>query len=278
MPRKKILLSVATYPLPSRSYDELVCTAGITEDGEWVRIYPFPLSRLIDLKRKGKIQDIKYNWIELDLRKRDDDFRPESHSPVHYDFRDFVSHGKIDTTSNWRIRKQHCLKNVYTNLATLVDDSKEPSNVSLATFRPTRILDLVVEEDERDWKPVWKSLRQQLSLFDEQSATDIETIIPKVPYKFKYKLQDEAGKRSTMMIEDWEIGALFWKCLERARGDEQKAIAKVKEKYFDEFVSRKDLYLFLGTTKQYHQRRMANPFVIIGLFYPKKEIQRSLFD
>jgi hypothetical protein len=27
MPRLKVLLTVTTYPLPSRSYDELVCTA-----------------------------------------------------------------------------------------------------------------------------------------------------------------------------------------------------------------------------------------------------------
>ena len=30
------------------------------------------------------------------------------------------------------------------------------------------------------------------------------------------------------MIEDWELGALFWRCLERAKGDEQVACQKVK--------------------------------------------------
>ena len=38
MPKKRILISVTTYPLPSRSYDELVCTAGFLEDGTWIRI------------------------------------------------------------------------------------------------------------------------------------------------------------------------------------------------------------------------------------------------
>jgi len=50
MPRKKVLITVTTYPLPSRSHDELVCTAGILETGEMIRIYPVPLSFLIDLK------------------------------------------------------------------------------------------------------------------------------------------------------------------------------------------------------------------------------------
>ncbi|MYB37591.1 MAG: hypothetical protein F4Y26_09450 [Gammaproteobacteria bacterium] len=43
MPRMRVLITVKTYPLPSQSYDELVCTAGVLEDGSWVRIYPVPM-------------------------------------------------------------------------------------------------------------------------------------------------------------------------------------------------------------------------------------------
>lgn len=76
----KLLITVTTYPSPSRSYDELVCTAGVLENGKWIRIYPVPLSFLIDLKGSGKVKNVKYTWIELDLGKRTDDFRPESYS------------------------------------------------------------------------------------------------------------------------------------------------------------------------------------------------------
>ena len=135
MPRLKVLLTVTTYPLPSRSYDELVCTAGVLEDGSWIRIYPIPLSFLIDLKQSGKVNNVKYTWVELELNKRPDDFRPESHSPKHYDFRDIVIHKpRMGTESNWLRRKEYCLKNVYTNLAKLIDESKAPKNTSLATF------------------------------------------------------------------------------------------------------------------------------------------------
>jgi len=115
MMRKKVLISVTTYPLPSRSYDELVCTAGILENGDWIRIYPIPLSFLIDLKGSGKVNHVKYTWIELDLNRRADDFRPESHSPQNYDFRDIVVHERINTDGNWLKRKEICLQNVYTN-------------------------------------------------------------------------------------------------------------------------------------------------------------------
>jgi len=79
------------------------------------------------------------------------------------------------------------------------------------------------------------------------------------------------------MIEDWEIGQLFRNCLKNSRNDEKQAIKKVRQKYFDEFVKTKDIYLFLGTTKQWHIRRAPNPFLIIGVFYPKKEQQLNLF-
>lgn len=36
----KVLITVKTYPIPSDTYDELVCTAGVTELGDFVRLYP----------------------------------------------------------------------------------------------------------------------------------------------------------------------------------------------------------------------------------------------
>ncbi len=38
--RMKVLITVKTYPLPSEGYQELVCTAGVLEDGSHVRLYP----------------------------------------------------------------------------------------------------------------------------------------------------------------------------------------------------------------------------------------------
>ena len=110
MPLVKVLITVTTYPLPSRSYDELVCTAGILDSGNWIRIYPVPLSFLIDLKGSGKVNNVKYTWIELEVNKRTDDFRPESYSPKYYDFRDLVVHNRLDTQQNWLLRKEVCLK------------------------------------------------------------------------------------------------------------------------------------------------------------------------
>jgi hypothetical protein len=279
MAKQKVLITVTTYPLPSRSYDELVCTAGVLENGQWIRIYPVPLQFLKGLRKDGKLESFKYNWIELDLKKRQDDFRPESHSPSDYSFADITVHGKIDTDRNWQERKKYCLANVYTNMAKLINDSKDPTNVSLATFKPVEFLGFEIKSDDREWKKEWREQLNQLQLaFEEPNKPNqVREPIAKLPYKFYYKFKDDSGAVSRMMIEDWEIGALYWNCLRMCEGDENKALAKLKLRYEEEFLKEKDLYLFLGTTKEFHRRRMNNPFVIIGVFYPKKELQASLF-
>ncbi len=270
--RTKVLITVTTYPLPSRSYDELVCTAGILEDGSWIRIYPVPFQFL---------NFHKYQWVEIDLLPRDDrrDFRPESYQPRNPDLSDLVVLEKIDTEQNWHNRKLACLKNVYTNMERLIEDSKSPKNVSLAAFRPKKIRRLLILDDEREWKQEWLEQLRQVDMFTKgKGETDNEARVPidKIPYKLKYEFEDESGKVSTMTLEDWEIGALYRNCLRSSEGDEIVALEKVKQKYETEFLQENEITLFLGTTLEHHRQRHNNPFTIIGVFYPKKELQGDL--
>jgi hypothetical protein len=46
MERKRIYITVKTYPTLSEKFAELVCTAGISEDGSWIRLYPLPFRKL----------------------------------------------------------------------------------------------------------------------------------------------------------------------------------------------------------------------------------------
>ena len=57
--------------------------------------------------------------------------------------------------------------------------------------------------------------------------------------------------------------------------DKKTAIAKVRQKYFDEFVFKRDLYFFLGTTREWHSRA-PNPYLIVGVFYPPPQTQPTL--
>lgn len=273
MAKIKILIAVKTYPTLAAKYDELVCTAGFREDGSWVRIYPIPFRKL-DYDRQYK----KYDWVEIDLVRNDSDFRPESHRPYSIDHAfDIVGH--IDTSNNWQLRKEIVLRNVYTNLELLIADAKDDSKkTSLAVFKPTRILDFICEPADRDWDKAkldrLKAKAQQLNLF--ANADNPFEVVRKLPYKFSFVFSDEKGRESTLMIEDWETGQLYWNCLKQHDGNEQLACQDVKMKYFDDFARSKDLYFYLGTTRNFHFIA-PNPFIIIGTFHPKKVDQLSLF-
>ena len=78
------------------------------------------------------------------------------------------------------------------------------------------------------------------------------------------------------MIEDWEIGQLYWNCI-NSSSSEQEALEKVRKKCWDELVLKTDLHFFLGTTLQWHRRKGTNPFLIVGLFYPRRDFQMKLF-
>lgn len=171
------------------------------------------------------------------------------------------------------------LRNVHTNMTDLISLAKDKQKyVSLAVFKPKEILDFKVEAVEREWdKNKLEKLNaraKQLNLFSN-SENPFE-VVKKLPYKFSYVFTSEDGIERTLMIEDWEIGALYWNCYKRHEGNEIKACEDVRKKYFDDFVKNKDLYLFLGTTREFHLIA-PNPFVIIGTFHPGKIIQHSLF-
>jgi hypothetical protein len=271
MNKERILITVKTYPTLSRKYGETVCTAGIREDGSWVRIYPVPFRRLND-KEKYK----KFDWIECRLLRNTADPRPETFRPV--DESEFQATSHVDVLDNWRERRTLILKNsrIYTSMQELIDRAKANLS-SLATFKPTRILDFVCEEDERDWDPdkvrQMRELSNQYDLFADNTWRETFRVIPKLPYSFSYKFADDAGKTSKLQVLDWETGALFWNCLQS--GSEVQAVAKVRQKYLDAFIG-KDLHFFLGTTQQFHFVA-PNPWVIIGVFPIPREQQTALF-
>lgn len=269
MSLEKILIAVKTYPTLSEKYDELVCTAGFRENGSWIRIYPVPFRKL-DYSNRYK----KWQWITIDVIKNTKDFRNESFRPTNIE-NDIEMGEFVGAQDNWAKRKQYALNHTYRNMSELIAEAKNQEiGTSLAVFKPQEVLDFVWEPCEREWDK--KKLdavianQAQLNFFDEKGTKDIFRIVKKLPYEFSYIFTSEDGKERKLMIEDWELGMLYWNCLDKANGDESVACQKVKEKYFDEMAKKKDLYFFLGTTKKFHNVA-PNPFIIIGTFYPPKD-------
>lgn len=271
MPKEKILITVKTYPSISAKYDELVCTAGFREDGSWIRIYP------VQFRKKSYTEQYKkWQWIEIDIVKNTSDKRPESFRPVSHDTPITICGEIKPDGKSWDERRKIALKNIYTNKAKLLNDAKNTDKLtSLAVFKPTEITDFKIEKTDREWKQEKLESLKQMNLFDSTKDSKFE-VVKKLPFKFSYTFVDDNNDPSTLMIEDWEIGQLYWNSLKRHNGNEDLACQDVKKKYFDDFARTKDLYLFLGSTKLHHFRA-PNPFLVIGTFHPKYITQTTLF-
>jgi hypothetical protein len=272
VPRERVLITVKTYPTLSRKYGETVCTAGIREDGSWLRIYPVPFRRL-----EEEEQYKKFDWLECDLVPNPKDPRPETRRPSPGSQLKVASH--LGTSDGWRERRRFVLKTakVYSSLQALIEGAKS-NQLSLAVFKPTRVKDLVFEEDDREWDSgrvaVFREQSRQGDLFSDESWRETFKLIPKLPCNFSYRFEDESGRASELQVLDWEIGMLFWNCLKDC-GNEADALQKVRAKYLDTFLGT-DLHFFLGTTQQFHFVA-PNPWVIIGVFPIPHETQASLF-
>lgn len=260
MARERILITVKTYPTLSRKHGETVCTAGIRADGSWARLYPVPFRRLGDTE-----QYRKFDWIELETRKSTSDHRPETRHPT--DAKDMLPVDHLGTGDSWRARR-NVLKNVpvHREMLPLLEGAKK-NTVSLALFKPTRILDFIWEPCERNWDEAkvaaMREMASQGELFEDEQWRQTFNLMPKLPYNFSYRFEDAEGNKRELQVLDWEAGQLYHNCLRASGGDESVALAKVRQKYMDEFL-KTDLHFFLGTMKEFHGYS-PNPWVIIGV-------------
>ena len=243
-----------TYPHPSQSYQELICTAGVTEDGEWVRLYP------VDYRYRPFDQQFKkYQWIEVELAQQGlgNDHRKESRKPSLDSIR--LLGEPLDTKNNWEARRRVIDKlprHTRNEFEILYDQDR----TSLGIVRPTRVLDLEIEKSDPDWKPEQQNALNQLRLFGLQPKH-----LAKIPFKFSYVFEcEDSSKPHRAMIADWELGVLYLKEVKRL-GNEQRAAESVKNKFFNEICRPdKDTQFFMGTIFPY------NTWIVIGGFWPPK--------
>lgn len=259
----RVLITVKTYPIPSSKYDELVCTAGVTEAGDWIRLYPINFRDLSDRQ-----QYKKYQWIEVEAKKHSGrDVRKESYRPDCRTLRPIG--GPIPTRrGDWSERAKYVLKKTAASLEELQARQAE-DRTSLGIFRPSKVNDLTISPDDPEWKPRFKNALAQARLWEDRTVSRKPP--RKVPFKFRYcfECNDTLCKRKhELLIEDWELGALFWRLRDQGAGPDEAA-EKVKEKFLNDLCGPdKDTHFFVGTHSSYPS------WMVVGLFHPKKSPAR----
>jgi len=254
----QVLITVLTYPHPSKKYQEIVCTAGVTEDGRWVRLYP------IDYRYQPEHRQFKkWQWIEVALASRGhgNDQRPESREPDLSTIR--VLGERIPTRDAWLERRGIIDRMPHHTVAQL-EALYSRDRTSLGIVRPKRVLDLKTTPTERQWPAEYQWLWKQARLFGYQKP------LAKLPFKFQYIFEcEDSSKTYTAMNEDWELGALFLK--ERDAKGEDAAVQSVRQRFLGQICAEdKDTRFFMGTRHPYNQ------WLVIGTFYPPQEAEQLL--
>lgn len=256
--KKRILIVAKTYPCPSTKYGELVCTAGIDEEGKWHRLYPVPFR---DLTKEHRYK--KYQWVEVELEKDTSDPRAESCKIIG----EINPLEIIDTRKDWYLRKKLLLHDIYTSKTQLIYDCrKSAKQTSLAIFKPAKIVSFHIDQRSA----AASKLKNNENSSQTAKHKEAESQIYKLPFKFYYKFEDSEGKISRLQIIDWEIGELTRKLLTHYNNNHKLIKDILRHKYFTA-MQKRDVYLFLGTSREWHIRKNPNPFMIIGIFYPPLE-------
>ena len=248
---KKVLITVRTYPVPSKKQIEVSCTAGITDDGKWIRLYPVPYRFLNPDKRFSK-----YQYIEASVMKSISDPRPDSFK-VNPDTIKII-HPTIPTSNKWEMRKEKVFPLKSRSLCELEARRNLNGYPTLGLIKPKSIISLDIKPDSNEWTESQLMSLHQYPMFTNVTKIELE----KIPFEFSYTFRCDDPNCNTHQLSctDWEMGASYrsWK---GKYGNDWET--KFRERYDIDMRLRNDTHFFVGTIHGH-----PNRWIIIGLFYP----------
>jgi hypothetical protein len=258
---KRVLITVRTYPTPARRGVEVSCTAGITVNSEWIRLYPLPYRSLDDDR-----QFVKYQWIEATVIKARSDTRPESYTPNLDSIKTFEI---MPTTDNWRERRELLKPLIRPSLCAIQNERDREKFPTLGLFKPRKIDRFIIEPAAPAWSAVQlEKLNQTLSLFGNTPQAQLENI--PLSFKYEFRCDDNACSGHSLSCTDWELAQSYRKWRHEYGNGWEIAL---RQKYETEMINRFDTHFFVGNIHQY-----PNAWIIVGLFYPLKTTMGDLFD
>ena len=257
--KKRALIVVRTYPVPDESGIESSCTAAITAEGEWLRIFPVPW-RLLPEEQRFR----KYDWVDFDLVKATSDTRPESH---HLQPSGGIS--IVSSEQEWQNKENIVLPRRSHCLCCLVKERDQNQRPTLGIIRPHLISRFRIAPDPTPWTEAQLAMLRQQHFFAEPPEEELE----KIPYKFYYEFRcpEETCNGHTLMCTDWEMGQSYRKW-RMTYGDGWEEKFRLK---YETWMLGRDIHFYVGTVAAH-----PNRWIIIGLFYPPLEAesaQGSLF-
>ncbi len=252
---RRILVTVKTYPNPSRKYTETVCVAGIDlEAKRWIRLYPVPFRDLNSWQRFSK-----YSVIEARVSRTSKDTRPESFRVDRNSIR--VVEQAWDTKRKWARRREIVLPLRAASLCALKDEQAK-SATSLGLVKPENVRFYAEPVDTT-------SAEFRAAFYDQLDAfAGAKQAIEPIPYRFGYRFRcagEERCRGHDLSVIDWELMQLY-RTLRDRENCEQDVLRKVRQKWEGEMLrSDKDTWFYVGNVFL-HPRS----FLVLGVFWPPK--------
>lgn len=249
--QKRVLITARTYPTPAVRGVEVSCTAGVTDDGKWVRLFPIPY-RFLSWDKRFR----KYHWIDVRAR-RSSDPRPESYE-VDIDSIKVLGE-PISTRKKWLERKRLILPLASPSLCDL-QRRRHFTEQTLGIFKPREISDFVIRPDAPEWTPQERERLLQHTLFQRPAKFEP---LEKIPFKFFYRFRcdDKSCNGHLLSCVDWELGQAYRSWRDKY-GEHWEG--KLRQK-FQYYMMDRDTQFFVGTLRAH-----PNSWIIVGLFYPPR--------
>jgi hypothetical protein len=243
--QERVLVLCRAIPEESTKYGTVVCCAGLTDSGEFRRLYPVPFH---PVRRGGGSPFRKKQWITARLMPPDArDKRSESRK---IDMKSIVAGDKVDD-EEVRKRIQPVLSN---SIGEIVG-----KGATLGFLRPQLI--------DYEFRIVKDPTMPEQLKFDPDGQLAAGTTV-RLPQESKYKFQcrdpascECAYSPHDMIIRDWEVNELFRNVSENTPPDYIEG--KMRNRMFGSMLAR-DLYFMMGTHSIYKN------WLLVSLLYLRK--------
>jgi hypothetical protein len=268
----EVLITVKTTPMPSTKYGDTVCVAGLRLDRgapEWVRLYPIAF-RWLDAESQFK----KYDVIDVEIRRRDADSRPESYSPTSDSFK------VVDHLKDWSARRPILDQVPRTSTCALRRAAGGNHAAPSLGMVPVKRLVSVLWERHPGWtaaeeKKIAAALDISRSSLFGSPKVPAKLVAPRFKFSYRYECMDAdcTGHRGQLL--DWELTALERRLV--TRGDDELKAA-VEKRFKDMmFAEKRETSFFMGNFENPTKRQS---FAVLGVAYPERPKPRhaALFE
>jgi hypothetical protein len=251
---KRALIIGRASPEPSKKHLETVCTGGITEDGEVLRLYPIPL-RYLEIEKRYKL----WTWAKFEVQKNPSDKRKESYK---------VREGSIQVLGEVKDPSEKFSlleKAIFSDRETL-DELYHKDWTSIGVIE-IELIDFYLKTRKKDWEKNKPYIKQFL-LYTERKP--LEQLPMEMRLRFKCKNNPKCKIHDSSLI-GWQYMEAFRKFREHY-GSGDGAFLAFDQKLRSFFGNqRKRAFALMATHFKY------SSWMVAELYFFDRDLQPRLF-